>query len=224
MSELDKISESIDDLENEVRDVASEVKDVATKVELQEDRLSDLEAHLYLGEFFPEDGGRLDGLESIIEDNGSQIVDLASAVESLEERLDALQSTTETLPDQLDELESTTDVMVARLEDVESNLYDLKEDVRESSDDLKQLKEDLVALRIQLERSKGLSGTVGYAAFVLGLATAAIGGWFFIKESNFADRYDNELAASLQWVGVGLLAAGLALAVVGYRTKDNDDS
>jgi|CXWL01.1.fsa_nt_gi O-antigen/teichoic acid export membrane protein len=65
---------------------------------------------------------------------------------------------------------------------------------------------------------------LGGVAALLGLASCAIGVWFFLKERDFAERYDNELARQLQWVGVALALLGLAVFLigiaVGYREDD----
>lgn len=65
---------------------------------------------------------------------------------------------------------------------------------------------------------------LGGVAALLGLASCLIGVWFFLKERDFAERYDNELARQLQWVGVALALLGLAVFLigiaVGYREDD----
>jgi len=65
---------------------------------------------------------------------------------------------------------------------------------------------------------------LGGVTALCSLVGAAIGGWFFVKEHDFASKYDNELAAQLQWVGVALVFLGvggfLAGIAIGYRDDD----
>ena len=58
---------------------------------------------------------------------------------------------------------------------------------------------------------------------MLSLAAGVIGVWFYMKESSFADKYDNELAAQLQWVGVGIALLGAAGFLIGLMLGYGDD-
>ena len=65
---------------------------------------------------------------------------------------------------------------------------------------------------------------LGGVAALLSLVATAIGVWFFFKEHNFADRFDNALARQLQWVGVAIALLGVACflvgIVIGYSDED----
>ena len=51
---------------------------------------------------------------------------------------------------------------------------------------------------------------IGGFVSLLSLAAGFIGIWFFFKERDFAHRFDNELAATLQWVGIAIALLGAA--------------
>ena len=71
----------------------------------------------------------------------------------------------------------------------------------------------------------GGSRSVALVAGVLSVAVAAIGVWFWQTESDFAHRFDNDLAAKLQWIGIALTLIGVAGALLAahvIRGRDRD--
>ena len=65
---------------------------------------------------------------------------------------------------------------------------------------------------------------IGGIASLLSLAAAVIGVWFFFKERDFAQKFDNELAATLQWVGVAIALLGAAGFLIGMWIAYSEDS
>ena len=65
---------------------------------------------------------------------------------------------------------------------------------------------------------------IGGVASLLSLAAAVIGVWFFFKERDFAQKFDNELAATLQWVGVAIALLGAAGFLIGMWIAYSEDS
>jgi O-antigen/teichoic acid export membrane protein len=68
-----------------------------------------------------------------------------------------------------------------------------------------------------MKRLGGIAALLSAAAFFVGL-------WFFFTEHDFAKQQRNDLAAKLQWIGVGLAvlgAAGFLLGIyIGYSDED----
>ena len=58
---------------------------------------------------------------------------------------------------------------------------------------------------------------------MLSAVAAAIGVWFYAKEHDFAQKYDNALAAQLQWVGLAIALLGVAGFLVGLAIGYGDD-
>ena len=56
---------------------------------------------------------------------------------------------------------------------------------------------------------------------MLGAITAAIGAWFWLEEFTYARDNGSELAAKLQWVGVAVAMACLAIVLVGRELRDH---
>lgn len=54
---------------------------------------------------------------------------------------------------------------------------------------------------------------------ILGSLTALIGAWFWYTENSYAMNYDSQLAATLQWVGVGQFLTGVAIVFIGRDKK-----
>ena len=65
---------------------------------------------------------------------------------------------------------------------------------------------------------------LGGIVSLLSLAAGFIGVWFFFKERNFAQRYDNELASSLQWVGAAIVLLGAAGFLAGIWMSYSEHS
>jgi hypothetical protein len=55
---------------------------------------------------------------------------------------------------------------------------------------------------------------------LLGSLTAAIGSWFWLQEFTYARENGGELAGKLQWVGVAIALAGIAIVIVGRELRD----
>ena len=53
----------------------------------------------------------------------------------------------------------------------------------------------------------------------LGSASALIGAWFWQKEKAYASLTGNELASTLQWVGVGQMLVGVAVVLIGIEMR-----
>jgi len=53
----------------------------------------------------------------------------------------------------------------------------------------------------------------------LGSASALIGAWFWQKENAYASLTGSELASTLQWVGVGQVLVGVAVALIGLEMR-----
>ncbi len=56
---------------------------------------------------------------------------------------------------------------------------------------------------------------------VLGSLVAAIGAWFWLQEFTYARDNGSELAAKLQWVGIAIALAGVAIVLVGRDLRDH---
>jgi O-antigen/teichoic acid export membrane protein len=64
---------------------------------------------------------------------------------------------------------------------------------------------------------------LGGVAALLSLIAAMIGVWFFLKERNYAADFDSELAAALQWVGLGMAFLGAAGFITGMLVAFGDE-
>jgi hypothetical protein len=53
----------------------------------------------------------------------------------------------------------------------------------------------------------------------LGSASALIGAWFWQKENAYASLTGNELASTLQWVGVSQVLVGVAVVLIGLEMR-----
>jgi O-antigen/teichoic acid export membrane protein len=68
-----------------------------------------------------------------------------------------------------------------------------------------------------------VSPRLGGVASLLGLAASVIGVWFFITERDYAARFDSELAATLQWVGVAIALLGAGVFIIGLCIGYSED-
>lgn len=51
----------------------------------------------------------------------------------------------------------------------------------------------------------------------LGALVAAIGAWFWYTENSYAMNHNSDLAATLQWVGVGQFLTGITIILISKK-------